>query len=76
MTANPDKSTWVAQTLTYLGHRVGQGLVKVPEARIAAIKNYKQPVTKRDLRTFLGSWATIAPLSLILLVVWYPYIMP
>ena len=55
MTANSDKCTWGAQTLTYLGHRVGQGLVKVPEARIAAIKNYKQPITKRDLRAFLGS---------------------
>ena len=55
MTANPDKCTWGAQTLTYLGHRVGRGLVKVPEARIEAIKNYKQPVTKRDLRAFLGT---------------------
>ncbi len=55
MTANPEKCTWGAHTLTYLGHSVGWGLVKVPEARIAAIKNYKQPVTKRDLRAFLGS---------------------
>ena len=55
MTANPDKCTWGAQTLTYLGHRVGLGLVKVPEARIAAIKKYKQPVTMRDLRAFLGT---------------------
>ena len=55
MTANPDKCIWGAQTLTYLGHRVGRGLVKVHEARIAAIKNYKQPVTKRDLRAFLGT---------------------
>ena len=53
MTTNPDKCTWGAQTLTYLGHRVGRGLVNVSEARIAAIKNYKQPVTKRDLRAFL-----------------------
>ena len=55
MTANPGKCTWSAQTITYLGHRVGRGLFKVPEARITAIKNYKQSVTKRDLRAFLGS---------------------
>ena len=55
MTANPDKCTQGAQTLTYLGHRVGRGLVKVPEARIPAIKKVKQPLTKRDLRAFLGS---------------------
>ena len=62
MTANPDKCTWGAQILTYLGHRVGRGLVEEPEARIAG--------------PFWGPWATIAPLSLILLVGRYPYIMP
>ena len=55
MTANPDKCTWGAQTLTYLGHRVVWDLFKELEARIPAIKNYKQPVTKRDLRASLGS---------------------
>ena len=30
MTAKPTKCTWGAQTLTYLGHRVGRGLVKLP----------------------------------------------
>ena len=39
MTANPDKCTWGAHILTYLGHRVGRGLVEVPEPRIAAIQN-------------------------------------
>ena len=54
MTANLDKCTWGARTLTYLGHEVGGGVVKVHEARIAAIKNFKRPVTKRDVRAFLG----------------------
>ena len=31
MTANTDKCMWGAQTLTYLGHEVGGGVVKVPE---------------------------------------------
>lgn len=55
MTANPDKCVWGARTLTYLGHQVGGGAVTVPEARVAAIRNFRQPITKKDLRAFLGS---------------------
>ena len=41
--------------LDYLGHRVGCGKVAVPELRAAAMAEYKKPITRRDLRAFLGS---------------------
>ena len=40
--------------MKYLGHVVGSGKVAVPEHRIEAMASYKHPVTKKDLRTFLG----------------------
>ena len=33
---------------------VGQGKVSVPEARVEAIKHFRKPMTKTDVRTFLG----------------------
>ena len=55
MTANPKKCVWGAETLVYLGHEVRGEVVKVPEARVTAIKNYKKPVTK-TLRAFGDGW--------------------
>ena len=34
---------------------IGQGKVSVPEARVAALRNFQKPVTKTDLRAFLGT---------------------
>ena len=42
-------------SLTYLGHEVGGGVVRVPELRVKAIKDFRLPRTKRDLRAFLGT---------------------
>lgn len=55
LTAKPSKCEWGAGSLTYLGHSVGHGRVSVPEARVAAIRDFKRPVTKTDLRAFLGT---------------------
>lgn len=55
LTANPSKCVWGARSLSYLGHMVGVGFISVPEARVKAIKEYQRPVTKRDLRAFLGT---------------------
>ncbi len=40
--------------LEYLGHLVGDGKMSVPEAKVRAIMDYKQPVTTGDLRSYLG----------------------
>ena len=55
LTAKTTKYEWGRLHLEYLGHRVGNGQVTVPEHRIKAIADYRQPVTKRDMRAFLGT---------------------
>ena len=39
----------------YLGHIVGDGKLAVPEHRAAAMKEFKQPRTKKELRSFIGA---------------------
>ena len=55
LTAKPEKCVWGADSLTYLGHQVGHGKISVPEARVAALRNYARPKTKHDVRAFLGT---------------------
>ena len=55
LTAHPSKCAWGKRTVKYLGHVVGSVKVAVPEHRIEAMASYKHPVTKNNLRTFLGS---------------------
>ena len=38
----------------YLGHVVGNGLVQPTECKVEAVKTFKQPKTKKDIRSFLG----------------------
>ena len=40
--------------LEYLGHVVGKGQVAVPEQRATAMANFIRPVSKKQLRSFLG----------------------
>ena len=39
----------------YLGHVIGGGVLAVPAHRAAAMKDYIRPVTKKQLRSFLGA---------------------
>ena len=55
LTAKPSKCEWGRQYLDYLGRRVGSGKVAVPEQRVEAMADFKLPVTRKDLRSFLGS---------------------
>ena len=41
--------------LEYLGHIVGSGIVAVPRMRVTAMSEFQQPVTKKNMRAFLGS---------------------
>ena len=55
LTAKESKCEWGASSVTYLGHVVGEGKVSVPEARVAAIRNFKRPQNKSELCAFLGT---------------------
>ena len=55
LTAKPDKCVWGARSLSYLGHDVGEGLVRVPDARVRALRDFARPRTQKDLRAFLGT---------------------
>ena len=51
MTAKPSKCVWGCTQLVYLRHVVGEGKMSIPEDRI---RNFLQPVTMLQLRSFLG----------------------
>ena len=55
LTANSAKCEWGAHAVTNLGYEVGLGKIRVPEARVKAIRDYKKPYTKKGLRAFLGT---------------------
>ena len=38
----------------FLGHKLGDGRMSIPERRVKAMKDYVRPKTKKALRTFLG----------------------
>lgn len=38
----------------YLGHIVEKGKIKPEIAKIEAVQRFKQPITKKDMRAFLG----------------------
>ena len=46
------KCEWGKEQLEY---RIGGGIVEVPEARVKAMAEFRQPVTKKDVRAFLGT---------------------
>ncbi len=41
--------------LTYLGHRIGGGGLSIPQCRVDSLVNFRKPITKRDMRSFLGA---------------------
>ena len=51
LTANPDKCVWGEKSLEYLGHKIGYGMVGVPEARVKALKDYIKPGQNSILHT-------------------------
>ena len=54
-TCKPAKCEFGRKYMLYLGHRIGNGTLAVPDPRVEAMLNYRQPITKRQLRAFLGS---------------------
>ena len=54
LTVNLTKSEFCHANLTFLGHLVGQGLVKPVEAKVEVISDFPVPSGKRQLMRFLG----------------------
>ena len=55
LTIKEAKCEWGKVKLEYLGHVIGGGELAVPAHRAAAMANYIQPRTKKQLRSFLGA---------------------
>ncbi len=55
LTVKRGKCEWGGRYIDYLGHRVGCGQLAVPDHRVAALRDFRQPKTQKDLRAFLGS---------------------
>ena len=55
LTIKEEKCQWGRSKVEYLGHMIGGGQLAVPSHRAAAMADYIQPNTKRQLRSFLGA---------------------
>ena len=55
LTDKPTKCEWGKKQVECLGHIVENGQCKVPEARVKCVQDFKLPVTKKDIRAFLGT---------------------
>ena len=54
LTTNPGKCVWGVAVIEYLGHVVGRGHVWIPDIRVKALREFKRPVTKKELKSYLG----------------------
>ena len=54
LTAKPSKCEVGCQSLQFLGHVIGKGMLQPPCNKITQIKDAKPPCTKKELRSFLG----------------------
>lgn len=54
LTIRPDKCALAKAETQYLGYVLGHGVVRPQVGKIQAIKNAERPVTKKQVRSFLG----------------------
>lgn len=54
LTLKPAKCHFSMTAGTYLGHEVGNGEVRLLGNKISAIQEFSRPITKTDMRAFLG----------------------
>lgn len=54
LTVKAKKSQFGAKYCTYLGHIVGGGVVQPDATKVQAVREFPAPVTKKQVRTFLG----------------------
>jgi hypothetical protein len=50
----PDKCEFLRKEVSYLGHVIGQTGVRPDERTIEAVRNFSEPRTTRELKSFLG----------------------
>ena len=55
LTIKEEKCQFGRERVEYLGHMIGGGQLAVPIHRAAAMADYIQPTTKKQLRSFLGA---------------------
>ena len=55
LTIKKNKCEFGRTRLEYLGHLIGGGQVAVPRHRATAMKDFRQPRTRKDMRSFLGA---------------------
>jgi hypothetical protein len=54
LTANPKKCQLGLQEAEYLGYTIGRGCVKPQMKKVEAIQDWPRPLTKKQVRTFVG----------------------
>ena len=54
LTANPKKCQFGMLQCVYLGHVVGNGVVKLEVGKLEAVQKFPRPTSKRQVRGFLG----------------------
>ena len=54
LTVKPSKCIFACQQVTYLGHTVGNGQIKPNIDKVKAVLQFPKPITKKDVRSFLG----------------------
>ena len=54
LTASPKKCRWGGRFVEILGHKLGEGMMSIPNRRVEAIRSFVRPRTKNFLRSFLG----------------------
>ena len=52
--ANPEKCTWCATSVFYLGHEISNEGIRVSKEKIASITEWPTPQNVKELRSFLG----------------------
>ena len=54
LTVKARKCQLAMEECVYLGHVVGNGVVRPEISKVAAVQSFKQPTTKKEVRIFLG----------------------
>lgn len=54
LTLNMEKCEFEKENLSFLGHRISEVGMSINEEKVKAIRNFKQPETISELRSFLG----------------------
>ena len=54
LTANPTKCRLGLEETAYLGYQVGRGNVRPQESKVAAVRDWPRPTTKKQVKLFLG----------------------